>query len=137
MNTTTLQPGETSPYGVEVAPRLNAALHQHIFAARLVPSVDGPNNSVVEVNTVGVPTGPTNPHGNAFVAEETVFTTEQEAQRRVNSATARFWRVINPSKKNRLGRPVAYRLVPGENCPPFVQQDAAVMRRAGFTSNHV
>src|SRR5580704_10295759 len=137
MNTTTLAPGEKSPYGVEIAPQLNAPIHQHIFAARLVPTVDGPNNSVYEVNSAGVPTGASNPHGNAFVAEETLLATEKEAQRRVNSATARFWRVVNPSKKNRLGRPVGYRLVPGENCPPFVQPDAAVMRRAGFTSHHV
>ena len=137
MNTTSLAPGETSPYGMEIAPRLNAPFHQHIFAARLVTSVDGPNNSVYEVNSIGVPTGASNPHGNAFVAEETLLATEQQAQRRVNSATARFWRVVNPSKKNRLGRPVGYRLVPGENCPPLVQPDAAVMKRAGFTSNHV
>jgi primary-amine oxidase len=137
MNTTALAPGETSLYGTEVAPRLNAPFHQHIFAARLIPSVDGPNNSVVEVNSVGVPTGATNPHGNAFVAEETLLTTEKEAQRHVNSATARFWRVVNPSKKNRLGRPVGYRLVPGENCPPLVQSGAAIMRRAGFTSKQL
>ena len=137
MNTTALAPGEKSPYGMEVAPQLNAPFHQHIFAARLVPSVDGPNNSVYEVNSVSVPTGESNPHGNAFVAEETLLATEQQAQRRVNSATARFWRVVNPHKKNRLGRPVGYRLVPGENCPPLVQPDAAVMRRAGFTSNHL
>jgi len=137
INTTALAPGEKSPYGVEVAPQLNAPLHQHIFAARLVPSVDGPDNSVYEVNTAGVPTGAGNPHGNAFVAEETLLATEQQAQRRVNSATARFWRVVNPGKKNRLGRPVGYRLVPGENCPPMVQPDAAVMRRAGFTSHHL
>ena len=84
-----------------------------------------------------MPTGAGNPHGNAFVAEETLFTTEKEAQRQVNSATARFWRVVNPGKKNRLGRPVGYRLVPGENCPPFAQPDAPIMRRAGFTQNHV
>jgi primary-amine oxidase len=137
MNTTALAPGKTSPYGVEVAPQLNAPFHQHIFAARLVPSVDGPNNSVVEVNSLGVPPGANNPHGNAFVTEETLFKTEQEAQRRVNSASARFWRVVNPSKKNRLGRPVGYRLVPGENCPPFAQADAPIMRRAGFTANNV
>jgi primary-amine oxidase len=137
MNTTALAPGETSAYGMEVAPGLNAPFHQHIFAARLVPSVDGPNNSVVEVNSVGVPTGESNPHGNAFVAKETLLATETEAQRRVNSATARFWRVVNPGKKNRLGRSVGYRLVPGENCPPLVQPDAAVMRRAGFTANSV
>jgi primary-amine oxidase len=137
MNTTALPPGEKPRYGVEVAPQLNAPFHQHIFAARLVANIDGPNNSVYEVNTVGVPKGPANPHGNAFVAEETLLATEQEAQRRVNSATARFWRVVNTEKKNRLGLPTGYRLVPGENCPPFVQPDAAVMRRAGFTANHL
>jgi primary-amine oxidase len=137
MNTTALAPGEKSQHGVEIAPQLNAPFHQHIFAARLVPSVDGPNNSVVEVNSVGLPTSASNPHGNAIVAEEKLLATEQEAQRRVNSASARFWRVVNPSKKNRLGRPVAYRLVPGENCPAFAQADAPIMRRAGFTQNHV
>ena len=137
LNTTTLAPGERPVYGMEVAPRLNAPFHQHIFAARLVPNVDGANNSVYEVNSAGVPTGESNPHGNAFVAEETLLATEKEAQRRVNSASARFWRVVNPGKKNRLGRPVGYRLVPGENCPPLVQPDAAVMRRAGFTANHL
>ncbi len=137
VNTTALAPGETSPYGTEIAPQLNAPNHQHIFAARLVPSLDGPNNSVVEVNSVGLPTSASNPHGNAILAQETLFTTEKEAQRRVNSASARFWRVVNPGKKNRLGRPVGYRLVPGENCPPFAQPDAPIMRRAGFTQNNV
>ncbi|HTW64521.1 MAG TPA: primary-amine oxidase [Bryobacteraceae bacterium] len=135
VNTTALPPGETSRYGIEIAPQLNAPFHQHIFAARLVPNLDGPNNSVTEVNSLGLPMGPDNPHGNAIVAEEKPFTTEQEAQRRVNSASARFWRVINPGKKNRLGRPVGYRLVPGENCPPLAQPDAPIMRRAGFTQN--
>ena len=43
-----------------------------------------PSNSVYEVNSVGVPTGESNPHGNAFVAEETLLATEKAAQRRVN-----------------------------------------------------
>ncbi len=137
MNTTALAPGEKSRYGVEVAPQLNAPFHQHIFAARLVPTVDGPHNSVVEVNSVGLPTSVSNPHGNAIMAEETLFRTEKEAQRRVNSASARFWRVINPGKMNRLGQSVGYRLVPGENCPAFAQADAPIMRRAGFTQNHL
>ncbi len=137
VNTTALNPGEEPPYGVEVAQQLNAPNHQHIFAARLVTSVDGPNNSVSEVNTVGVPMGPENPHGNAFKAEETLLTTEKQAQRRVNSGTSRFWRIKNPSRKNRFGKPVAYRLIPGENAPPMAQNDSGIMRRASFTKNHL
>ena len=41
MNTTALAPGETPRFGIEIAPRLNAPFHQHIFAARLDMSVDG------------------------------------------------------------------------------------------------
>jgi len=137
MNTTALEPKEVATYGVEVAPRLNAPFHQHVFAARLDMTVDGPHNSVYEVNTGAMPRGEDNPHGNAFRAEAKLLATEKDAQRSVNSATARFWRIVNPTRKNRLGQPVAYRLVPGENCPPFVQPDATVMRRAGFMANHL
>lgn len=137
LNTTTLAPGERPSYGVEIVPRLNAPFHEHIFVARLVSSVDGPKNSVYEVNTASAPRGPDNPYGNAFRAEATLLTSEKEAQRHVNASSGRFWRIVNPNRKNRMGQPVAYRLVPGENCPTFAQPDAAVMRRAGFTLNHL
>ena len=136
-NTTALRPGQTSAFGVEVAPRLNAPFHQHIFAARLDMSVDGDKNSVYEVNTAGLPRGKDNPYGNAFRAEATLLATEKAAQRDINAATARFWRVVNSGSRNRLGQPVAYRLVPGENCPAFAQADASVRKRAGFASHHV
>jgi len=100
-------------------------------------SVDGDKNSVYEVNTAGLPRGKDNPHGNAFRAEATLLTTEQAAQRETNAATARFWRVVNAGSLNRLGRPVGYRLVPGENCPAFAQADASVRKRAGFASHHL
>jgi len=137
MNTTVLAPGEVPAFGVEIAPRLNGPFHQHIFAARLDMSVDGPENAVYEVNMTAPPRGPENPHGNAFRTEATLLASEAQAQRRVNSATSRFWRVVNHASKNRLGQPVGYRLIPGENAPPFVQPDAAVMKRAGFAANHL
>jgi primary-amine oxidase len=136
-NTTALRPGQTSAFGVEVAPQLNAPFHQHIFAARLDMSVDGDKNSIYEVNTAGLPRGKDNPHGNAFRAEATLLATEKAAQRELNAATARFWRIVNSESRNRLGQPVAYRLVPGENCPAFAQADASVRKRAGFASHHV
>jgi len=137
MNTTTLRPDEQPEYGVEIAPHLNAPFHQHVFAARLETSIDGPKNSVYEVDTVRVPRGEQNPHGNAFRAVEMLLSTEQQAKRMVNGASGRFWRIVNPGKKNRMGRPVSYRLVPGENCPALVQPDAAVMKRAGFLANNL
>ena len=55
----------------------------------------------------------------------------------MNPNSGRFWRIKNPNRKNKLGRPVTYGLIPGENTPPFVQPDAPIMRRAGFTANHL
>ena len=137
MNTTSLSKGEAAEFGVEIAPQLNAPFHQHLFVARLNMAVDGAQNSVYEVNTVSIPRGPQNPHGNAFRAESTLLASEAKAQRNVNSSSARFWRIINSSSMNRMGRPVGYRLVPGENCPSFTQPDAAVMQRAGFMSKNL
>jgi primary-amine oxidase len=132
MNTTTLATGEKPRYGTEVAPRLNAPFHQHFFNARLDVSVDGEDNIVDEVNTQSVPSGPENPHDNAYITEVRPLRTEQEAQRTTNPATSRFWRVVNRSRMNSLGNPVAYRLVPGENVLPVAQPGAAVLARAGF-----
>jgi primary-amine oxidase len=137
MNTTVLAPGEAPVYGVEVAPRLNGPYHQHIFAARLDMAVDGPENAVYEVNMVSPPRGPENPHGNAFRAEAALLASELQAKRRVNTPTSRFWRIVNHGHRNRLGQPVAYRLMPGENAPPLVQPDAAVMKRAGFAAHNL
>jgi primary-amine oxidase len=137
VNTTALKPGERSAFGIEVAPQLNAPFHQHIFAARLDMTVDGEANSVQEVNTVAVPPGPENPYGNAFRAEVTPLASELAARRSVNGASARFWRIVNEGRRNHLGRPIAYRLVPGENCPPLISPDAAVMKRAGFVAHQL
>jgi primary-amine oxidase len=137
MNTTALHPGERPDFGTEVAPQLNAPFHQHFFCARLDVSVDGPRNTVQEVNTVGRKKSPDNPHGNAFVAEVTPFTRESEAMRTTNAATSRFWRIANPHKLNALGQPVAYRLLPGENAIPFADGEAAVLKRAGFLTKHL
>lgn len=137
MNSTGLKPGETSDYGTEVAPQVNAPYHQHFFGARLDMSVDGARNTVHEVNTKSVPAGPKNPYLNAFVTEATPLRSESEAQRNTNAASARFWRVVSPDKKNALGRPVAYRLVPGENTSPFALPGAAVLDRAGFLTKQL
>jgi len=137
MNTTGLKPGESPRYGTEVAPRLNAPNHQHFFNARLDLDIDGEANSAHEVNTRSVPSGPENPHDNAFFAEVTPMPNELTARRTTNPLSARFWRVVNESRKNELGKPVAYRLCPGDNVLPHAQPTAAVLKRAGFLTKHL
>ena len=136
-NTMALMPGEKPTHGTEIAPQLNAPYHQHIFNARLDMSIDGEDNSVYEVNSLRVPRGEDNPHGNAFTAEHTRFESETDARRICNQATSRYWRIVNESETNRMNDPVGYRLLPGENCLPYAHDDAAVIQRAGFMTKHL
>ena len=137
VNNMALAPGEVPKYGSLIAPQLGGHIHQHFFSVRLDMSVDGPYNSVYEVNTKAEPMGPDNPQGNAFFAEKTLLATESEAQRIVDPLSGRYWLIANPSVENYLGQPVGYKLVPGENILPFAHPEASVSKRAGFARKHL
>ncbi|MEX0782845.1 MAG: primary-amine oxidase [Dehalococcoidia bacterium] len=132
-----LPEGETRKYGTVVSPGVYAPIHQHFFSIRLDVALDGDNNSVYEVNTEADPPGPDNPFGNAFFAKSTLLARESEAQRRVNPETARYWRIVNPNSTNRMGQAVSYKLMPMENCMPFNLPGSSLIKRAGFTTNHL
>ena len=132
-----VMPGETPPWGEIVAPQVYGPIHQHFFNVRLDVTIDGPLNSVYEVNTVADPPGPENPHHNAFRAEASLLRSEAVAQRTVDPLRGRFWKIVNPSVRNRLGQPVGYKLVPGENVLPFAGSEAAVTKRATFMTKHL
>ena len=137
INTAGIAEGDAPGHGTLVAPGLNAHVHQHFFNFRLDMSVDGEANTVYEVNTVAEPLGPDNPHGNAFYAEATPLRSELGAQRLIDPMSGRYWVVSNPSVENALGRPVGYKLMPGENILPFAHPEASIMKRAGFMTKHL
>ena len=58
-------------------------------------------------------------------------------RRLVSPETARRFRVENRARRNRIGDPVAYELVPGENVLPMQQPDSQVRERARFLDHHV
>lgn len=120
-----------------VAAGVAAPHHQHIFNFRLDFDVDGPNNTVVEQNTEAAPMGKENLYGGAFTMKETPLRREADAQRQLNLALQRRWRVINPNVKNALGQPVSYALVTAENSIPYAALNSWVRQRAGFVNAHV
>ena len=132
-----VMPGETPPWGELVAPQVYGPIHQHFFNVRLDVTIDGPLNAVYEVNTVADPPGPANPHHNAFRTEASLLRSEAVAQRTADPLRGRFWKIVNPSVRNRLGQPVGYKLVPGENVLPFAGPEAAVTKRATFMTKHL
>lgn len=137
LNVSAMVSDEEPKYGSEVAPRVNAPIHQHIFNYRIDPHVDGQKNSVVEYNTVASRPDENNPKYIAFRAVPTTLKTELEAQRTMSLEQKRVWRIINPNTKNFVGKPVAYELVPGDNCIPYLHEESSVMKRAGFIKNHL
>jgi primary-amine oxidase len=132
-----LPPGEKPAHGTLVAPQVYGPNHQHIFCVRLDMMVDGPQNTVVECDSVAVPPGPENPYGNAWVVQQAPLRSESEAQRVADGRAARYWKITNPGKLNATGEAVAYKLVPQDTVLPFWQPDTSIARRAGFANKHL
>ncbi len=137
LSTGAVVPGERPVHGTLVAPGLNAMVHQHFFNMRLDLDIDGQANAIEEVWTESLPPGPENPYGNAFKPLRKRFARELEAKRRVDTASARWWEIVNPHVRHRMGEPIGYRLLPGETTMPFAQPDAPVSKRAGFIREHL
>jgi primary-amine oxidase len=123
--------------GTVLAPGLYAPNHQHFFNVRLDMCVDGERNSVYEVDSVALPPGPDNPGANAWATRPTLLATERRAQRVADPLAGRYWTVVNPSVRGELGRPVGYKLLPGENILPLAQEGSQTQRRAGFAYRHL
>ncbi|MDP4501923.1 primary-amine oxidase [Nonomuraea turcica] len=137
VQTRAIAPGEVPGYGTLVAPQLDAPNHQHLFNMRLDMEVDGPRNSVVEVDAVGLPVGPDNPHGNAIVARQTWIENERDGRRMCDPLAARTWKIVNPEVRNRLGQPVAYKLVPFAGPTLLAAPESDLARRAEFARAHL
>jgi primary-amine oxidase len=135
--TTALPPGQTSDFGTLVAPQTLAGHHQHFLSVRLDMAVDGPRNTVYEVDTEAVAPGPDNPLGNAFRPVRRPLRRESEAQCVIDPLRGRYWLVANPGQRTALGHEPAYKLIPGPGVLPFSHPDAPVLRRAGFATKHL
>lgn len=132
IQTAYLAPGDSTPYLARVAPELAGQNHQHFFCVRLDPAVDGPLNTVVEVEAQSVPMGPENPYGNAIRKHTAVIDRESVGRRMTNLPAARAWQIINEAAPNDFGTPVSYKLTPAQTALMFADDESSVARRATF-----
>jgi primary-amine oxidase len=137
IQTQAVEPGTRVPYANPVTPELAGPHHQHMFSFRLDMCLDGPANSVYEVDAVPVPPGPDNPYGNAFTARATLLETESAAQRMAAPERSRYWKIVNHGSRNAVGEPVAYKLVPQPGAPLLAQDTASIAARAAFATRHL
>ena len=115
-----------------IGPRLAGVHHQHFLSFRLDMEVDGPQNTVYEVDTVPLPLGPENPYHNTFTAQATPIRDESQSGRDVDSAAARHWRITNDSISNPIGEPPAYVLTPGATVSMMADEQSIIAQRAAF-----
>jgi primary-amine oxidase len=139
MSTMAVADGDAGDHANMIAPGLAAPYHQHLFNVRLDMEVDGPDNAVYEVDAVRTPApgSPENPWGNAFGTTATLLDTELAARRDVDPARSRIWRIANSSRRNSLGEPTAYKLLPGSTPTLLADPTSSVGRRAAFASHNL
>jgi primary-amine oxidase len=122
--------GSAPPFGTVVDTNTYAPIHQHFVVARLDMEVDGPQNTVVAVDTVVEPIGPGNPHGLALTQRSTPLRTEADGIQDFDWPSQRSWKITNPAQLNHVGTPVAYKLVPSASIPALIDPSSPVFRRA-------
>ncbi|MDQ1136309.1 primary-amine oxidase [Microbacterium sp. SORGH_AS 1204] len=125
------------PYSSQLAPGLAAPYHQHLFSARLDMAIDGDAHIVEEIDAVRVPMGPGNERGNAFTKSTSRLTSERQARRDAATDRGRVWFVGSADRRNRMGAPTGYVLVP-EGLPLLLaDDDSSIAARAGFARHHL
>lgn len=132
-----IDPGKTSPYGNVVSPGALAQNHQHIFAVRIDPAIDGHMNTVFTEESLPIPMNPkTNPFGNGYeivrkpVAKSSWIHASPFTNLTVKMANANK---INPISQ----RPVAYKFIPSPSQLILADPESIVAKRAAFAHHHV
>jgi primary-amine oxidase len=132
-----IDPGKTSDYGNVVSPGVLAQNHQHIFAVRIDPAIDGANNTVLYEESLRVPKNPkTNPQGNYYKVQQTIAEESQWLDAKPESN--RVVKIVNTHKKNPIsGKPVGYKFMPSPTQLLLADDDSVQARRAQFAQHHV
>jgi primary-amine oxidase len=137
LQTAAAAPGSDLGHAEWIAPGLSAPHHQHLFNVRLDMEVDGAANTVSEVDLVAAQPGPDNPYGSAMVTRVTPLLTEGVARRRTDAGAGRSWIVASAERRNRLGQPTAYRLIPSSTPVLLAGADSAIARRGVFAQHNL
>lgn len=132
-----IDPGKTSDYGNVVNPGVLAQNHQHIFAVRIDPAIDGHSNTFTMEESHAVPMNPeTNPRGNYYEVRKTAI--KQAGWFDAAPQNNRIFKMINSSKKNPVsGNPVGYKLTPPATQLLLADPQSVQAKRAAFAQHHV
>ncbi|KAK6910716.1 hypothetical protein I203_104748 [Kwoniella mangroviensis CBS 8507] len=143
VNAYALAPGEARDpsHEVEVAPRIAAQHHQHLFSLRVDPMIDGLQNQVVQVDSVPDDEdvgSDSNFYGNGFKTVKTLFKSSKDSVSNADSAKARVWAIENPNKQHfSTGGNVSYKIVSKDMPPMLAKPGSIVWNRAPFARQNM
>jgi primary-amine oxidase len=129
-------PSSHEEYASPIAQYLVAPNHQHFFNVRLDFDLDGPNNSVAEIDTRALPPG-VNPYGNAFGSTRTTLETAAEARRDVDRAQNRVWEVVSAAAPMHQTHGGGYALIPAASAAPYLAPTMPSRQRAAFVDHQL
>lgn len=128
-------PGDA--YGRFVDPNVVAVNHDHYFSYRIDLDVDGSTNSLLldQLRTEMLPDE--HPRKSVWVSKPMIAKTESEAKLKINLDKPTLWRVISSDRKNHVGYPTSYQLMPGKTANTLLSEDDYPRRRVGFIDYHL
>lgn len=121
-------------HGRFVDQHLVAVNHDHFFSFRLDLDVDGMRNSFVRDLIKEERLAAGHPRGSIWVTQQKLAKTEHDARFHSDMMEPALWRVTSEGRRNAVGYPTSYQLMPGMSAGP-VTRDDYTLKRAGFTSN--
>ena len=128
---------KTSPWGNVVSPGTLAQNHQHIFALRLDPAINGYRNTIFKEETLPLPMSPSsNPHGNGYrvVSEPITKSSFLDASPFTNLTV----KLSNPHIFNPISRkPISYQFQPSPSQLLLADPKSTQAARARFATHHV
>lgn len=101
---------EDTRYGTLIDHNIVGTTHQHIYNFRLDMDIDGEINQLNHVNPVVKPNTRKGPRTSTMETETEIVSTESQAKENFDPSNVRL--ISNPSKKNRMGNPVSYQVIP-------------------------
>ena len=129
--------GKTSHFGNIVSPGALAQNHQHIFAVRIDPAIDGHRNTVFTEESLPVPMNPeTNPWGNGYQVVTKPITTSTSLD--ASPFTNLTIKMSNPHIHNPMSsKPVSYKFIPTPSQLILADPSSICAKRAAFARHHV
>jgi primary-amine oxidase len=134
--------GDSSPepadaYGRFVDKHIVAVNHDHYFNFRIDLDVDGPVNTFVADRLVPKTLPAGHPRRSIWVRQPMIARTEHDAMLHMDMQRPALWRVLSSTRKNHVGYPTSYQLMPGMSAHTLLSADDYPRRRAGFIDHHL